>query len=54
MYCFKNEKNYHQAAEIIKVSYQQVYQWVKKFEKDGEDGIKDNRGRKKEETELYS
>lgn len=52
MYCLQNEKNYHQSSEHFKVSYQQVYQWVKKFEKEGEDSLKDNRGRTKAELEL--
>jgi transposase len=52
MYCFQNEKNYHQASELFKVSYQQVYQWVKKYEKEGKDGLKDKRGRSKSEPEL--
>ncbi|MBS4196997.1 helix-turn-helix domain-containing protein, partial [Lederbergia citri] len=51
-YCLKNGKNYHQASELFTVSYQQVYQWVKKFEKEGEDGLKDKRGRTKAESEL--
>jgi transposase len=52
MYCLRNERNYHQALELFKVSYQQVYQWVKKYEKDGEDGLTDKRGRSKSEPEL--
>lgn len=52
MYCIQNGKNYHQASEQFNVSYQQVYQWVKKFEKEGEDGLKDRRGRTKAELEL--
>nr|WP_233713312.1 helix-turn-helix domain-containing protein [Lederbergia citri] len=52
MYCLQNGKNYHQASELFKVSYQQVYQWVKKYEKDGEDGLKDKRGQHKAEPEL--
>lgn len=52
MYYFQNGKNYHQASEQFNVSYQQVYQWVKKFEKEGEDGLKDKRGRTKAELEL--
>jgi transposase len=52
MYCLKNERNYHQASELFKVSYQQVYQWVKRYEKEGEDGLKDKRGRSKSEPEL--
>jgi transposase len=52
MYCLQNEKNYHQSSEHFNVSYQQVYQWVKKFEKEGEDGLNDKRGRTKAELEL--
>jgi transposase len=52
MYCLQNEKNYNQTSEHFNVSYQQVYQWVKKFEKEGEDGLKDKRGRTKAEPEL--
>lgn len=52
MYCLQNGKNYQQASEHFDVSYQQVYQWVKKYETAGEDGLKDNRGRAKGEPEL--
>ncbi|MCJ8005859.1 transposase-like protein [Lederbergia wuyishanensis] len=52
MYCLQNGKNYHQVSELFKVSYQQVYQWVKKYEKDGEYGLKDKRGHHKTELEL--
>lgn len=34
------------------VSYQQVYQWVKKYEKQGEEGLIDKRGQRKSEPEL--
>ena len=52
MYCIQSGKNYQQASEHYSVSYQQVYQWVKKYEKEGEDGLKDQRGRTKTEPEL--
>ncbi|WP_309245565.1 helix-turn-helix domain-containing protein [Virgibacillus proomii] len=32
-----NDKNYQETAETHKVSYQQVYQWVRKYEADGWD-----------------
>jgi transposase len=51
-YCLQNGKDYHQASEHFTVSYQQVYQWVKKYEKEGEDGLKDKRGHRKVEPEL--
>lgn len=34
------------------MSYQQVYQWVKKYEDGGQDALLDRRGRKKPEEEL--
>lgn len=51
-YCLENDKDYQLAADIYKVSYQQVYQWVKKYENGGDEALKDNRGRKKTEEEL--
>lgn len=47
-----NGKNYQQTSETHKVSYQQVYQWVRKYEVDGWDALKDRRGRTKGEEEL--
>lgn len=43
-YCIAVDKNYQEAADKYKVSYQQVYQWVQKYEKDGIDGLVDRRG----------
>jgi transposase len=50
--CLQNHKNYQQTADQYSVTYQQVYQWVRKFEKDGEVGLQDKRGKSKEETDL--
>nr|WP_279591716.1 helix-turn-helix domain-containing protein [Paenibacillus sp. F411] len=52
LYCLANQHDYHKTAEQHKVSYQQVYQWVKKFEDGGEDALKDRRGKKKTPEEL--
>lgn len=52
--CLGNGKDYQKTADIYKVSYQQVYQWVKKFEQGGDEALKDKRGRKKDEVELTS
>ncbi len=52
LFCIAHNQDYHQTAEAHQVSYQQVYQWVKKYESGGEDALKDRRGRKKEEEEL--
>ncbi|WP_462405254.1 IS3 family transposase [Gracilibacillus sp. Marseille-QA3620] len=45
--CLANEKNYQETAMQYEVSYQQVYQWVRKFEQHGEEGLHDRRGRTK-------
>lgn len=45
--CIANGKNYQETAVKYKVSYQQVYQWVKKFEDNGEQTLMDRRGRTK-------
>nr|WP_066300833.1 helix-turn-helix domain-containing protein [Bacillus sp. FJAT-29937] len=50
--CLGNGKDYQVTAETYGVSYQQVYQWVKKYDEGGEEALKDKRGRKKEEVEL--
>jgi transposase-like protein len=51
-YCIKNRKDYQRAAEVYNVSYQQVYQWVRKYEDGGDESLKDKRGRNKVEAEL--
>ena len=51
-YCLNHDKEYKLAAEAFNVSYAQVYQWVKKYLELGEDGLKDNRGKRKEEAQL--
>ncbi|WP_077620803.1 helix-turn-helix domain-containing protein [Bacillus sinesaloumensis] len=50
--CLGNGKDFRRTAETFKVSYQQVYQWVKKYEISGDEALKDGRGRKKEAAEL--
>ncbi|WP_245976861.1 IS3 family transposase [Oceanobacillus arenosus] len=47
-----NGKDYQQTADSHQVSYQQVYQWVRKYEVGGWDALKDGRGRSKSEEEL--
>lgn len=54
LYCIAYNNDYQNAAECYHVSYQQVYQWVKKYESSGENALKDSRGRKKVEEELTS
>lgn len=50
-FCIENQMNYAVTAESYRVSYQQVYQWVKKYESKGIDGLLDKRGRNKPENE---
>lgn len=52
LYCIANNKDYRNAAEVYHISYQQIYQWVRKYESEGADALKDRRGRKKNEEEL--
>ncbi|WP_420842609.1 IS3 family transposase [Fervidibacillus albus] len=47
-----NGKNYQKTSEKHQVSYQQVYQWVRKYEVGGWDSLKDRRGRSKSVEEL--
>ena len=49
-----NGKNYQQTADNHQVSYQQIYQWVRKYEDGGWDALQDRRGRSKSENELTS
>lgn len=51
-YCLTHQHDYHKTAEQFQVSYQQVYQWVKKFEDGGQDALMDRRGRNKTPEEL--
>ena len=47
LYCLSQNRNYHKAAEKYQVSYQQVYQWVKKYDEGAEDALQDRRGKNK-------
>lgn len=52
LYCLAHDHNYQETADRYHVSYQQVYQWVKKYEDGGQDTLQDGRGRKKAPEEL--
>ena len=45
--CIQNQLNYKQTAQKFNVSYKSVYQWVKKYQKYGTDGLIDSRGNRK-------
>lgn len=52
LYCLAHAKDYRKAADQFKVSYQQVYGWVKKYEGGGQEALQDGRGRSKAPEEL--
>jgi len=52
MDCLGNGKDYQKVANNYQVSYQQVYQWVKKYEDGGDEALKDKRGNKKDDASL--
>ena len=51
-YCIEHGKDYGLTVETYKVSYQQIYSWVKKYEEKGVNGLTDRRGKTKPESEL--
>jgi len=42
-YCIANYHNYNETIKKFGISYQQIYSWVKKYEKDGIKALVDNR-----------
>lgn len=50
--CVASDLNYEQTAKKHHVSYQQVYQWVRKYKEHGVDGLIDRRGRTKPTEEM--
>ena len=51
-YCIANNKDYGKTIEQYGVSYQQIYGWVRKYERDGVDGLTDHRGKRKNESSM--
>ena len=51
-HCIATNKDYGKTIEQYGVSYQQVYGWVRKYEKDGVDGLVDRRGKRKDESHM--
>lgn len=43
-YCIDNNRDYKGAAEKYDVSYSQVYNWMRKYDATGEEGLTDKRG----------
>lgn len=51
-YCIEHQNNYAETAQKYQVSYQQVYSWTTKYEKNGIEALLDKRGKRKPEGEM--
>ena len=51
-YCINHDRNYKETAAKYGCSYSQVYSWVRKYDRQGTDGLNDNRGHRKAEEDL--
>ena len=51
-YCLEHNRDIKATVTHFGGNYAQIYQWVVKYEKYGEDGLADKRGKRKEENQL--
>ena len=51
-FCIEHGKDYALTVETYKVSYQQIYSWIREYEAGGVDGLVDRRGKTKPADEL--
>ena len=51
-YCLEHDLNYIQTCKIYDVTYPNVYNWIKKYKKYGEEGLSDKRGRHKSDEVI--
>jgi len=51
-YCIAHDKDYKGTATLYSVSYSQVYDWVRKYLSEGEEGLTDKRGHHKADAEV--
>ena len=51
-YCIKHDRDYKGTASKYDVSYSQVYNWVKKYDEQGEEALVDKRGHHKTDEEV--
>lgn len=51
-YCIEHNLNYVATAKIYETTYANVFNWVKKYKENGEEGLSDNRGRHKKDEEV--
>ena len=52
-YCIAHVHNYAETAEKYKVSYQHACSYTVKYEKHGVESLRDKRGRRKPEDEMF-
>lgn len=50
--CIANGRDYYAMVDKYQISYQQIYSWLHKYEKDGVNALVDRRGKAKTESEL--
>ncbi len=51
-FCIANNENYQVTSEKYKVSYQQVYTWVKKYKQGGHESLADRRGKRRNSGDM--
>ena len=51
-FCIEHGKDYGLTVRTYRVSYQQIYAWVRKYEEKGVKGLSDRRGKPKPEEEM--
>lgn len=51
-FCIANNDDYQKTADKFKVSYQQVYAWVRKYKNNRCEALLDRRGKRKEAINL--
>jgi transposase-like protein len=51
-HCIANGKDYAKTIELYGVSYNQVYTWVRKYEKEGSSSLTDRRGKRKDNSTM--
>lgn len=51
-FCIEHGRDYGLTVETYRVSYQQIYSWVHKYDEKGVQGLIDRRGKAKPENEL--
>lgn len=51
-YCIEHQLDYKKTAEVYETTYANVFNWVKKYKENGEEGLGDKRGRHKTDEEI--